>query len=132
MHDLIIIGAGPAGLTSALYAGRSRLKTLVLEKMSVGGRIMTSETIENYPGFIGEQSTHELIRIMEGQVKALDINVVNEEAASVDCKTKTVKSSEKEYSAKAGHRRSRSKKLLFRSIFLLRERQVSSDGFRWR
>ena len=53
MYDLIIIGAGPAGLTASLYAGRSRINTLVIEKMVVGGRILMSETIENYPGFPG-------------------------------------------------------------------------------
>lgn len=50
MYELIIIGAGPAGLTAALYAGRFRLKTLLLEKAVVGGRILLSEGIENFPG----------------------------------------------------------------------------------
>ena len=49
MYDLIIIGAGPAGLTAAIFAGRSRLNTLLIEKMAVGGRILMSESIENYP-----------------------------------------------------------------------------------
>ncbi len=49
-YDLIIIGAGPAGLTAGLYAGRARLKTLVLEMMMPGGYAATTELIENYPG----------------------------------------------------------------------------------
>ncbi len=49
MHDLIIIGAGPAGLAAAIYAGRFKLDTLVFEKMSVGGQILLSPSIENYP-----------------------------------------------------------------------------------
>ena len=49
--DLIIIGAGPAGLTAAIYASRANLETLVLEKDVIGGQVKSSYTIENYPGF---------------------------------------------------------------------------------
>jgi thioredoxin reductase (NADPH) len=49
-YDCIIIGAGPAGLSTALYAARDRLKTLVLEKLVPGGQISTTDRIENYPG----------------------------------------------------------------------------------
>jgi thioredoxin reductase (NADPH) len=49
-YDCIIIGAGPAGLGAALYASRDRLKTLVLEKLTPGGQISTTDRIENYPG----------------------------------------------------------------------------------
>lgn len=49
--DLIIIGAGPAGLTAAIYASRANLETLVLEKDIIGGQVRSSYTIENYPGF---------------------------------------------------------------------------------
>ncbi|MBM3298077.1 MAG: FAD-binding protein, partial [Candidatus Aminicenantes bacterium] len=50
-YDLIIVGAGPAGLAAALYAGRGMLKTLVLEKGIPGGQILLTDWIENYPGF---------------------------------------------------------------------------------
>lgn len=50
-YDLIIIGGGPAGLTAGIYAGRARLKTLLLEKLTHGGQMMTTDLIENYPGF---------------------------------------------------------------------------------
>ncbi|MDY3007372.1 thioredoxin-disulfide reductase [Anaerococcus porci] len=50
MFDVIIIGAGPAGLTAGLYAGRAKLKTLILEKDIAGGQIATTEHVENYPG----------------------------------------------------------------------------------
>lgn len=50
-YDLIIIGGGPAGLTAGIYAGRARLKTLLLEKLIHGGQVMTTELVENYPGF---------------------------------------------------------------------------------
>jgi thioredoxin reductase (NADPH) len=50
-RDVVIIGAGPAGLAAALYAGRGMLKTLVLEKGIHGGQILLTDWIENYPGF---------------------------------------------------------------------------------
>ncbi len=93
MHDLIIIGAGPAGLTAALYAGRSRLDTLIIEKMAVGGRILMSETIENYPGFPGGILTAELIGRMEQQVRELGIKITNDEVLDLDCLKKTIKTS---------------------------------------
>jgi len=50
-YDVIIIGAGPAGLAAAIYAGRSMLKTLVLERAMPGGQILLADWVENYPGF---------------------------------------------------------------------------------
>ena len=50
-YDLIIIGGGPGGLTAGIYAGRARLKTLLLEKLIHGGQMMTTDLVENYPGF---------------------------------------------------------------------------------
>jgi thioredoxin reductase (NADPH) len=49
--DLLIIGAGPAGLTCAIYAGRARLSTLVLDKVGPGGQVALNHFVENYPGF---------------------------------------------------------------------------------
>lgn len=51
IYDMIIIGGGPAGYTAALYAARSGLDTLVIEKMSVGGQMALTGDIDNYPGF---------------------------------------------------------------------------------
>jgi len=101
MYDLIIIGAGPAGLTAALYAGRSRLKTLVLEKMVPGGRILLSEIIENFPGFVGGIATQDLINRMLEQVKALDVKIELEEVKDIDLKAKTIKTDFNTYNAKA-------------------------------
>jgi thioredoxin reductase (NADPH) len=50
-YDVIIVGAGPAGLAAAIYTGRSRLNALVIEKGIPGGQILVTDWIENYPGF---------------------------------------------------------------------------------
>ena len=51
IYDMIVIGGGPAGYTAALYAARSGLSVLVLEKLSAGGQMALTEQIDNYPGF---------------------------------------------------------------------------------
>jgi len=83
MHDLIIIGAGPAGLTAGIYAGRYRLDTLVLEKMSVGGQIILSETIENFPGFPEGLTTQELMDRFKKQLDNIGVPVENKEAIEI-------------------------------------------------
>ncbi len=52
-YDVIIIGGGPAGMTAGLYASRAKLKTVLIEKGIMGGQMMTTSTIENWPGFPG-------------------------------------------------------------------------------
>lgn len=101
MYDLVIIGGGPAGLTAALYAGRSRLNTLLIEKMAIGGRILMSETIENYPGFPGGIPTQELMRRMEEQVKELGVKIISEEVSGIDCAAGVINTSGENYQAKA-------------------------------
>ena len=63
-YDVIVVGAGPAGLTAALYTGRARLSTLVLERMGVGGQLMNTELIEDYTGF-KSIAGHEMARLFE-------------------------------------------------------------------
>ena len=50
IYDLIIIGGGPAGISAGIYAGRAKLKTLVIEKENMGGQIKTTHEMVNYPG----------------------------------------------------------------------------------
>lgn len=83
MHDLIIIGAGPAGLAAGLYAGRFRMNTLILEKMAPGGQIILSLSIDNYPGFPGGIPTSELIDKLKAQVDELGIKIEDREVLEI-------------------------------------------------
>ncbi|MDO8735567.1 MAG: thioredoxin-disulfide reductase [Thermoleophilia bacterium] len=66
-YDVIIIGAGPAGLTAGLYTGRARLRTLILEKATAGGQAATTDMIENYPGFPDGVGGFQLTELMKQQ-----------------------------------------------------------------
>lgn len=103
MHDLIIIGAGPAGLSAGLYAGRFRLNTLIFEKMSAGGQIILSSEIENYPGFPGGISTYELIDRFKKQVQELGLTIENQEVLEIKARTGayTVKTQDNTYETKS-------------------------------
>ncbi len=67
IYDVIIIGAGPAGLSAGSYAGRARLDTLIIEKAKVGGQIVSTDEIENYPGGVEGDSGPSLIERMAHQ-----------------------------------------------------------------
>jgi len=99
MYDLIIIGAGPAGLTAGLYAGRYRLNTLILEMLNPGGRILATETIENFPGFTGSVATKDLMSNLEKQVRDLGVEIELTEALELDTHSKVVRCENKSYQA---------------------------------
>ncbi|MCU0651098.1 MAG: FAD-dependent oxidoreductase, partial [Candidatus Omnitrophica bacterium] len=84
MLDLIIIGAGPGGLTAGLYAGRYRLDAVILEKLVPGGQILMSPDIHNFPGFPGGISTPELIDRLKKQVEEVGINIEDGEVVKVE------------------------------------------------
>lgn len=83
VYDLLIIGAGPAGLTAGLYAGRYRLNCAIFEALLPGGQILLSPTIENYPGFPGGISTDELVANMKKQVDDLGVEIKQEAVSAV-------------------------------------------------
>ena len=79
----MIIGGGPAGLSAALYAGRARLNTLVIEKKKEGGQIALTSEVENYPGCVEGESGPSLIDRMHKQVLHFGAEVVYDEIESV-------------------------------------------------
>jgi thioredoxin reductase (NADPH) len=82
--DLIIIGAGPAGLACAIYAGRGRLKTLILEGLMVGGQVVLNEVIENYPGFPEGIPGFELGQLMSQQAARFGAETESANVESID------------------------------------------------
>ena len=102
MHDIIIIGAGPAGLTAALYALRADKTVLVLEKATFGGQITYSPQIENYPGFAtmsGNEFAEKLIDQVIGQGAEIEMETVT--GIRDNGATKTVITEDGEHEAKA-------------------------------
>ena len=103
VYDVIILGAGPGGLAAGLYAGRSRLSTLVIEKGQDGGQIAITDDIENYPGQIVEgESGPSLIARMTQQVEKFGAERVSDTINSVDFsgEIKILRSAKNEYQAK--------------------------------
>lgn len=82
MYDIIIIGAGPAGLTAALYARRAEKKVLILEKRAYGGQIINAENIENYPG-IEKISGFDFATTLYNQALNLGCEIKYEEALEI-------------------------------------------------
>ena len=75
MYDLIILGAGPAGLTAGIYAARGGLNAVIVESKAVGGQAALTAEIENYPGF-ASVSGYELVSLMQAQCEALGVSFV--------------------------------------------------------
>ena len=83
VYDVAIIGGGPAGLTSAIYALRAGLKVCLIEKLAVGGQVLLTDKIENYPGFTSITGT-ELSEKMQEQAENLGCEFVFDEVINVD------------------------------------------------
>ena len=103
IYDVIIIGAGPAGLAAATYAGRAKLRTLILEADAEGGQIISTDEIANYPGAFPPESGHSLIARMSEQARAFGAEFVSGTADGVDfgADIKIVRCGEKEYTARS-------------------------------
>ncbi len=102
VYDVIILGAGPAGLAAGIYAVRSGMKTMILEARVTGGRAATAPWVENYPGFDHPVTGLELTQKMHAQLERLDGRVANEEVSSLQLNNpiKIVSTREGKYEAK--------------------------------
>lgn len=101
-YDIAIIGGGPAGYTSALYAGRAGYKAVVFEKASPGGQMGITSSIENYPGYEAVEG-FELAMKMQAQAEKFGANIVYEAVTSLelDDKIKIVRTDSTEFAVKA-------------------------------
>ena len=103
-HDLVIIGSGAAGLTAGLFAGRARLKTVLIERENLGGQIANVEHVENFPGFPDGVSGYELGPLMMDQAQRVGVDVkLMEEVTQIelDADYRIVRTDVGEYRAKA-------------------------------
>ncbi|MCX5892310.1 MAG: thioredoxin-disulfide reductase [Deltaproteobacteria bacterium] len=82
-YELIIIGGGPAGLTAGIYAGRARLCAVMLEKLIHGGQMMTTDLVEDYPGFPEGISGFELSDRMRKQAERFGLLIENAEVLEI-------------------------------------------------
>jgi thioredoxin reductase (NADPH) len=81
--DLIIIGAGPAGLSAAQYGARANLKVMLLEQMAVGGQALNIDKLENYPGNAEGKSGFEVVQDLQAQAERFGAGLVNEGVLSI-------------------------------------------------
>lgn len=84
IYDVVIIGGGPAGLSAGLYAARAKMNAVILEKGKLGGQIVTTAEIANYPGGTAEESGPSLIERMERQAREFGAEIVRADVESVD------------------------------------------------
>ena len=101
--DVAIIGGGGAGLTAGLYASRANVKTVLFEKVSTGGQIALTDTVENYPGFPEGITGPEISAKMEEQAKKYGTELIGEEIKGLEERNKlfVLKTEGKEHFAKS-------------------------------
>lgn len=91
IENVIIIGSGPAGLTSALYTSRARLEPLMIEGEEAGGQLMITTEVENYPGFEHGITGPDLIAVMRKQAERFGTRFITKNVTQVDFSTRPFK-----------------------------------------
>ncbi len=87
IYDILVIGGGPAGLTSAIYGGRAQLKVGMIERLMPGGQVMSTDWIENYPGFEEGISGIDLAQKMEKQAVKFGLEIISGVFEDIQLKT---------------------------------------------
>lgn len=102
-YDVIIVGGGPAGLTAGIYARRSKLETLLIEKMAPGGQILSTHWVDNYPGFPEGLAGYELSDRMRQQAERFGLSIASDEitGASLEGPEKVIHGVDRSYRARA-------------------------------
>lgn len=103
IHDVAVIGSGPAGYTAALYAARAELKPIVFEGYEYGGELMNTTTVENYPGFLNGIMGPELMEEMRAQAQRFgaDLRMELVDKVELDGDVKRIHVGDDVYSARA-------------------------------
>lgn len=101
--DILIIGAGVAGLAAGLYAARSGMKVYILDEAGAGGQILQIDNLENYPGIFPAVNGADFTDTMKNQAEAFGVKIIQTSVSSIDKKGNlySVKTSSEEYSAPA-------------------------------
>jgi len=102
-YDVIIVGAGPAGLSAAIYSARGGLKTAIFEKAMIGGQINVTDEVENYPGFEEPLAGFDLTEKMHLQAERFGAEFIEEEITAIGLEglCKIVETAEGKYRAKS-------------------------------
>lgn len=131
IHDLVIVGSGPAGYTAAVYAARADLAPVVLEgSVTAGGALMNTTEVENFPGFPTGVQGPELMAAFREQAERFGAVLLRDDAVSLDLtgEVKVVRTVDAEYRARAVVLATGSR---YRQLGLPEERRLSGHGLSW-